>query len=205
MELRSESEEETLEVRCHGEKTVLPTELLATYLRYARSFVQPKLSRAAKEMIQEFYQKMRGQNHTASGLPLVTTRQLEALIRLSEAAARAELHDIVERRHVQDVIEIVEATAAFAKDFHTGPETVVGKKFRKGSKNDLVRRLLSGLQRHAQHHNQQTFSMDDLKRVGAASGILGNNFNMVFNVVYEQDSSLLKVNGNRYRLNPSVI
>ena len=53
---------------------------------------------------QEFYLERR---NGPQGALLVTPRQLEALIRLSEARARAELRDVVTKADVEDVLELL--------------------------------------------------------------------------------------------------
>ncbi len=69
-------------------------ELLRKYIAYARKEVHPKLTDEAVEVIQEFYVGMRGgsseDEDEASPVP-ITARQLEALVRLSEASARIRL------------------------------------------------------------------------------------------------------------------
>lgn len=69
-------------------------ELLRKYIAYARKEVHPKLTDEAVEVIQEFYVGMRGgsadDEEEASPVP-ITARQLEALVRLSEASARIRL------------------------------------------------------------------------------------------------------------------
>ena len=52
---------------------------------------------------EEYYLERRG----AQGAVLVTPRQLEALIRLSEARARAELRRMVTKADVEDVLELI--------------------------------------------------------------------------------------------------
>lgn len=67
-----------------------PLEYFTKYVNYARSTVFPRLSARAADVLVEYYVNMRrvgkltGQGKTVTG----TTRQLESMIRLSEAHAK---------------------------------------------------------------------------------------------------------------------
>lgn len=67
-------------------------ELLRKYIAYARKEVHPKLTQEAIKVLQEFYVGMRGGVDEEEDAPVpITARQLEALVRLSEASARIRL------------------------------------------------------------------------------------------------------------------
>lgn len=71
-------------------------ELLRKYIAYARKEVHPKLTKEAIVVLQEFYVGMRGGVDGEEDAPVpITARQLEALVRLSEANARIRLGDEV--------------------------------------------------------------------------------------------------------------
>lgn len=74
-------------------------------LDYARKHVHPKLSRDASEELKHFYLDLRCVKPGLDTIP-VTIRQLEALIRLTQARARIELKPEATRRHALDIIEI---------------------------------------------------------------------------------------------------
>lgn len=63
----------------------IPPCLLRKYISYARQYVHPSLSHEAAQTIQDFYLSLRSQAHSADSTP-ITTRQLESLIRLTEAS-----------------------------------------------------------------------------------------------------------------------
>ncbi len=72
---------------------VIPKELLKKYVAYAKKSIFPGLSEEAMEIIRSDY--VRTRNAISSpGVP-ITARQLESIIRLAEASARARLSDIV--------------------------------------------------------------------------------------------------------------
>lgn len=89
-------------------KEVIPVELLKKYIAYSRKYVSPKLSNEAKRLLADFYVEMRKKSTENPNLPiLITPRQLEALIRLSEAYARMALREIVTKEDAQDAINIM--------------------------------------------------------------------------------------------------
>ncbi|KAF9980885.1 DNA replication licensing factor mcm8 [Mortierella antarctica] len=85
---------------------LIPLPLLRKYIAYARQYVHPRLSPEAAATLQDFYLLLRARHRSPDGTP-VTTRQLESLIRMSEAKARMELREVVTKRDAMDVIEII--------------------------------------------------------------------------------------------------
>ncbi|MBI1934912.1 MCM family protein [Candidatus Woesearchaeota archaeon] len=85
------------------------TELLRKYVAYARQKVSPKLTDGALEEIKDFYLKMRkgGGEGGIRSVP-ISARQLEALVRLSEASAKARLDDRVTRKDAKKAIELLD-------------------------------------------------------------------------------------------------
>ena len=71
---------------------ILPRDLMKKYIAYARKYVHPKLNAEACQIIQEFYMELRTTHQRSDATPM-TTRQLESLIRLSQARIY-ELEDI---------------------------------------------------------------------------------------------------------------
>ncbi|KAG6697082.1 hypothetical protein I3842_09G181700 [Carya illinoinensis] len=68
----------------------VPAQLLRKYITYARTYVFPRMSKPAAEILQKFYLQLRGHDASADGTP-ITARQLESLVRLAEARARLEM------------------------------------------------------------------------------------------------------------------
>ena len=84
----------------------IPTDLLRKYIAYARRNVKPKLSAEASDAIGNFYLSMRGRSKTDSPVS-ITVRQLEALVRLSEASARMRLSNVVTSEDAKLAIELM--------------------------------------------------------------------------------------------------
>lgn len=72
---------------------IVEKELLRKYVMFAKSRIFPRLSEEAMEYIRRDYVESRSTN-PSQGMP-ITARQLESIIRLSEASARIRLSDTV--------------------------------------------------------------------------------------------------------------
>ncbi len=86
----------------------LEQETLRKYIAYARRKIKPQLTQEAADKIQEFYVSMRqGSGEGAGESVPITARQLEALVRVAEASARAELREEVLEKDAQRAIDIL--------------------------------------------------------------------------------------------------
>jgi replicative DNA helicase Mcm len=68
----------------------IPRELLRKYIAYARQ-INPEMSKEAVELLSNFYMKVREKTDKVETLTEIGARQLEALVRIAEARARAAL------------------------------------------------------------------------------------------------------------------
>ena len=90
-----------------GEKIdPLPHETIQQYIGYARQQCFPALSPEAAQELKAFYLEMRKTSNVIDSIP-VTTRQLEALIRLTQARARIDLVAVATVQHARDVLAIL--------------------------------------------------------------------------------------------------
>ena len=71
-------------------------DLLRKYIAYARKNINPILTEEAIKVLEEFYVSVRIGGAEENGPVAITARQLEAIIRLSEASAKLQLKDKVE-------------------------------------------------------------------------------------------------------------
>merc|ERR1719375_2327446 len=78
---------------------------LQRYIRLARSF-KPKIKKEAQAVLTRCYKKLREDRTFVRGSSGVTVRQLESLIRLSEAVARVHLDDEVKVEYVNTAFEL---------------------------------------------------------------------------------------------------
>ena len=85
-------------------------DLLRKYFAYARTNIKPKLSQAAIDEIKEYFLKMRAGASTGDGVKSIpiSARQLEALVRLSEAYAKVHLSDKVTKKDARKAVELLD-------------------------------------------------------------------------------------------------
>ncbi|AWR99684.1 minichromosome maintenance protein MCM [Metallosphaera hakonensis] len=95
----------------HGGKQVrnfIPVEDLKKYIAFARKYVNPRLNDEAKQLLADFYVEMRKKSSENPSTPiLITPRQLEALIRITEAYARMALREEANRDDAERAINIM--------------------------------------------------------------------------------------------------
>ncbi|KAG5735126.1 DNA replication licensing factor mcm4 [Termitomyces sp. T112] len=107
-----------------GGDEVLPLDELAVYIDYARSKIHPVITEAAGTELVSSYVEMRnmGDDPRASEKRITaTTRQLESMIRLSEAHARMRFSEFVELQDVREAVRLMrEAIRTSAMDPRTG-------------------------------------------------------------------------------------
>ena len=102
----------------------IPTTLLKKYFAYVRQRIQPKMTDQAVEELKEYYISMRNSGANAEGgiksIP-ITARQLEGLVRLSEASAKIRLSKTVTKKDALKAIEMIDyCLNQIAKDKDTG-------------------------------------------------------------------------------------
>uniref|UniRef100_A0A6G1SC75 DNA replication licensing factor MCM4 n=1 Tax=Aceria tosichella TaxID=561515 RepID=A0A6G1SC75_9ACAR len=98
----------------------IPQDLLKDYIAYARANVHPKLTPEACELLTQNYIKLRTESHTSEGRITYYPRNLESLIRLSEAHARLRLSSVVD---ADDITEAVRLTKEAAMHDFVDPNT----------------------------------------------------------------------------------
>ncbi|MEK6918906.1 MAG: minichromosome maintenance protein MCM [Nanoarchaeota archaeon] len=102
-----------MESKEHKEREItIERDLFKKYLAYARQRIKPKLTDEAIEEIKKFYVDLRNMSNVTSAenaqkpLP-ISARQLEGLMRLSEASAKLRLSETVLRDDAKRAIEIM--------------------------------------------------------------------------------------------------
>jgi len=91
------------------ENPEISTKLLRKYFAFSRQNIFPKLTDAAIDELREYYLKVRA---SASGEGMkaipISARQLEGLVRLSEASARLRLSDKVLKKDAKKAVELMD-------------------------------------------------------------------------------------------------
>jgi DNA replication licensing factor MCM4 len=145
-----------------GGQEILPIEFLTSYISYARSKIQPRISPEAHRQLVDSYIEMRklGEDVRASERRITaTTRQLESMIRLSEAHAKMRLSETVTREDVQEAVRLIKsALKQAATDARTGlidmslltEGTSASERRRKADLKNEVLKLLDEMTRQGQ-------------------------------------------------------
>jgi DNA helicase MCM8 len=114
-----------------AEDDILSPEFLKKFISYARRTCFPKLSREACDVLKSFYISLRENSSGHNSIP-ITSRQLDSIIRLSQARAKLELRSIVTQEDAQDVVKLVQESlfeACFQEvGFKASLDKIAGKK-----------------------------------------------------------------------------
>ncbi len=90
-------------------KSDIDTDVMKKYVAYAKQFVNPKLTEPALQEIKEYFVSMRNtgnEEDKVKSIP-ISARQLEGLIRLSEASARTRLSNAVTKKDAKRAIDLL--------------------------------------------------------------------------------------------------
>ncbi|TKY62185.1 DNA helicase MCM8 [Spatholobus suberectus] len=137
----------------------LPGQLLRKYIAYARSFVFPRMTKPAAEILQKFYLKLRDHNTSADGTP-ITARQLESLVRLAEARARLDLRVEITAQDATDVVEIMKESLY---DKYVDEHGVVDFGRSGGmSQQKEAKRFLNALNKQSELEQKDCFSVSEI-------------------------------------------
>uniref|UniRef100_A0A671V2L0 DNA helicase MCM8 n=1 Tax=Sparus aurata TaxID=8175 RepID=A0A671V2L0_SPAAU len=190
---------ERLQIPADESVDAIPACLLRKYISYARQYVHPTLSPEAAQSIQEFYLSLRSQAHTADSTP-ITTRQLESLIRLTEARARLDLREKATKGDAEDVVEIMKHSLADTYSDGLGNLDFGRSQLGAGmSQRSAAKRLVNALHSHAQRTNQMQFDLQTLRSVAERMNIKVMDFEGLVSSLNEQ-GFLLKKGPKLYQL-----
>jgi DNA replication licensing factor MCM4 len=167
-----------------GNLEIVPIEQLTAYISYARQNIHPKLTEEAGEELVRAYVDLRklGEDVRAAERRITaTTRQLESMIRLSEAHAKMRLSEEVT---IDDVHEAVRLIRSAIKESATDPVT---------GRIDMD--LLGGIS------NSERRRKGDMKNAiiglldGMAKGAGGARYNDVLKRLQEQSTGITVASG----------
>jgi replicative DNA helicase Mcm len=170
--LASHRDAESSEGRA-GEAAASPfaPEFLKKYIAYARRTVRPVLTNEALQVIEDFYVRIRRQGEEPNSPVPITARQLEGLVRLSEAAARARLSSTVAPEDAQRAVRIMEN---FLRRVSMTPEGKLDIDLMQGGAShsqrerlDIVMRLM----RQLQDAHDGSFTVEQLREAAEKNGI----------------------------------
>ncbi|NJE42742.1 minichromosome maintenance protein MCM [Thermococcus sp. GR6] len=153
----------------------IPYDLLKKYIAYARKNIHPVLSKEAMDEIKRYYVRMRkgfrksGEDEGVQPIP-ITARQLEALIRLSEAHARMRLSETVTREDARAAIQIIEEMIRKIATDEEGTLDVsileVGKSSKKINKIDKLIDIIKSLESEGEFGAPEDKVVEAAKQAG---------------------------------------
>ncbi|KAF9595457.1 hypothetical protein IFM89_000375 [Coptis chinensis] len=152
--------------------------LLRKYIAYARTFIFPRMTKPAAEILQKFYLQLRDHNNSADGTP-ITARQLESLVRLAQARARVDLRAEIT---VQDALSLDELLLCLADVVEIMKESLYDKYVdehgivdfgRSGgmSQQKEAKRFLSALNKHSELAQKDCFSISEIYSLADRIGL----------------------------------
>lgn len=185
---------------CPGECVdPIPHSLLRKYVGYARRYVHPSLSTAAAQTLQDFYLSLRSHTHPVDSTP-ITTRQLESLIRLTEARAKLELRETATKSDAEDVVEIMKHSLADTFSDGSGgldfERSVLGVGM---SQRSAAKRFITALNTHAQRTHTLLYDLTQLRSLAKDLNIQVADFEGFISSLNEQ-GYLLKKGHRQYQL-----
>ncbi|NXV06002.1 MCM8 helicase, partial [Cettia cetti] len=177
----------------------IPHQLLRKYVGYARQYVHPHLSPEAAQVLQEFYLELRKQNQAADSTP-ITTRQLESLIRLTEARSRLELREKSTKEDAEDVIEIMKYSMLGTYSDEFGKLDFERSQHGSGMSNrSQAKRFVSALSSIAESTYSNLFDLQQLQRIARELHLRVSDFESFIGSLNDQ-GYLLKKGSRVYQL-----
>ncbi|XP_048356188.1 DNA helicase MCM8 isoform X2 [Sphaerodactylus townsendi] len=170
----------------------IPHQLLRKYVGYARQYVHPRLSPEAAQVLQDFYLELRRQSQRADGMPL-TTRQLESLIRLTEARSRLELREKATKEDAEDVVEIMKYSMLGTYSDEFGRLDFERSQHGSGMSNrSQAKRFVSTLNGIAERTYNNVFEFQQLRQVAKEANIKVADFENFIGSLNDQGYFLKK-------------
>nr|KJB16811.1 hypothetical protein B456_002G248900 [Gossypium raimondii] len=146
----------------------LPGALLRKYISYARTYVFPRMSKPAAEILQKFYLQLRDRNTAGDGTP-ITARQLESLVRLTQARARVDLREEITVQDAKDAVEIMKESLY---DKYVDEHGFVDFGRSGGmSQQKEAKRFLSALNKQSELQQKDCFSISEIYSLADRIGL----------------------------------
>jgi len=177
--------------------------LLRKYIAYAKKYVKPKMTPEAARVLQAFYLHLRKSFQWSGGngeSAPITTRQLESMIRLSEARAKIELRESVTAQDAADVVDIMKESMYDMLSDQFG--RVDFTRTSGLSKSKQVTMFMKALHRIAKQKQSSIFTIQELAQIASKMKLGIDNFDGFIEVINQQNY-LLQKSGRRYQLQSS--
>ncbi|MBI4448865.1 minichromosome maintenance protein MCM [Candidatus Woesearchaeota archaeon] len=164
----------SLHQNTNAAEAVIDTQMMRKYIAYAKQNIFPKITDEAIDELRDYYIKMRasgkGEGHTKT-IP-ISARQLEGLVRLTEASARLRLSLIADKRDAKRAIDLVDyCLRQVAFDEQTGALDIdrltTGVSATQRNKISIIRETLNELTAKL----GKTFELKDLIEIVTSKGV----------------------------------
>ncbi|XP_033631713.1 DNA helicase MCM8-like [Asterias rubens] len=162
---------ERLKVTRGEDFDAVPPQLIRKYIAYARKYVHPKLTSEAASVLQTFYLELRSQHKGRDSTP-ITTRQLESLIRLTEARARLEMREKANQHDAEDVVELMKFSMIDTYSDEFGHLDFQRSQHGSGmSSRSKAKRFIAVLNRVAEQTYNALFTMQQMREIARDGNI----------------------------------
>lgn len=171
--------------------------ILRKYISYARQYVNPRLSPASATVLQNYYLNLRKTTDAAANLA-PCNRQLEALIRLTEARAKLDLREETTEQDALEIIEMMEYTVLGMKDDKldfTLPNN------NKGTVRGAMKNFLKFLSKDSEDKQSNLFSNEDLKNLAVRAGYSSTDILKAIDKLNDQ-GIIIKTSNGMYKYIP---
>jgi replicative DNA helicase Mcm len=116
-------------LKSHGkakqDNPAIPYDLLKAYIMHARKHYNPLVTEKAQKKLQEYYMNLRETSANQQGTISITPRQLEGLIRLTEAHARIALKTQAGEEDAEAAVSMMKVMMAkVCMDTETGEQDI---------------------------------------------------------------------------------
>ncbi|SSD61147.1 probable DNA replication licensing factor MCM4 [Saccharomycodes ludwigii] len=186
---------------------VLPIEFLTMYISYAKEHFQPVITEIAKDELVKNYVEMRkiGDDSRSDEKRITaTTRQLESMIRLSEAHAKMRLSQTVDLEDVREACRLIKAAI---KDYATDPKTgkidmSLVQTGKSAVQLQLQEKLTQEVLNIVANHSSDTISFNELNRIlnetsGSGDKVELESVNDALNRLQQEDKIVVLGDGLR--------
>ncbi|XP_046820391.1 DNA helicase MCM8-like isoform X1 [Vespa crabro] len=173
-------------------KDIIPQFILKKYILYARQYVYPKLTVKAAEVLQKYYLELRSRNVEFGGIPIYN-RQLEAMIRLTEARAKLELRVEATELDALEVVKILEYAM-----MNMYENSTLKLQHRNKPTEGKVKIFIRLLEDEIKSNGQKFFSLSQLNEIAINGGINIQDFTRFLSKLNEQ-GVLLQIDRNVYK------
>ncbi len=151
-------------LRWVSKERFIPLNVIRDYVAYAREYCKPRLTRKAANILHNYFMTLRQEQRRSERIP-VTTRQLETLIRLSQARAKAALRDFVLEEDAEDVIELMaESVNVVQSDVNYNGSCVPGQSYRVSKRKQKLA-FVNGVKQYMVTGKKCSLTLSDLRQV----------------------------------------